>query len=318
MADAMRAAQYGRYGAPGVLHESTVPLPTAGHGRVLVKVHGTSVNVLELAVRAGRLRVATGFHFPKGIGMDFAGEVAAIGEGATGFAVGDRVWGFTGGLPSGPTGAAAEYLVADPAKLSAAPTSIDLLDAAALPMAAATALIALRDHAHLKGGDRVLIRGASGGVGSAAVQLAKAMGGEVTALAGASNLDFVRSLGADAALDYHTHGPDQLGRFDVILDLNGTASGSYRRLLARRGRMVTTAVTALPYILLSAIYGPRRVRAFSAVPNTRLFADLAGFVDRGELAPVIAVVHPLAEISAAHAALERGGGRGKQVVSLLK
>lgn len=317
MADTMRAAQYDRYGAPHVLHESTVAVPSTGHGQVLVRVHGTSVNVLELAVRAGRLRIATGFRFPKGAGMDFAGEISSLGEGVTGLSVGDRVWGFTGGLPSGPTGAGAEYLVADPAKFSIAPTSIELVDAAALPMAAATALIALRDHSHLTAGERVLIRGASGGVGSAAVQLAKAMGGEVTALAGAGNLDFVRSLGADAALDYHTHGPDQLGRFDVILDLNGSRMGSYRRLLARHGRMVTTAVTGLPYILFSAIYGPRRVRAFSATPKTQLFADVARFVDRGELRPVIDAVHPLSEMAAAHAALEHGGGRGKQVVSVL-
>jgi len=313
----MRASQYNQYGTPDVLHESAVTIPEAGHGRVLVKVHGTSVNALELAVRKGTLRIATGMRFPKGMGMDFAGEVDSLGDGVSGVAVGDRVWGFLGGLPSGPTAAGAEYVVADPAAFSAAPTSIDLVAAAALPMAAATALLALRDHAHLVVGERVLIRGASGGVGSAALQLAKAMGGEITALASAANLDFVRDLGADAALDYRTHGPDQLGTFDVILDLNGSRMGSYRRLLAPHGRMVTTALTALPYILLSTIYGPRRVHAFSATPKTQLFADVAAYVDRGELRPIIDAVHRLSGMAAAHAALERGGGRGKQVVQVL-
>jgi NADPH:quinone reductase-like Zn-dependent oxidoreductase len=317
MTGTMRASQYSHYGKPGVLHESTVPVPEPGHGEVLVKVHGTSVNVIELHVRAGELRVATGFRFPKGMGMDFAGEIASLGDGATGLVVGARVWGFLPGLPSGPTAAGAEYMVAQPSQLSLAPTSIDLVDAAALPMAAATALIALRDHAHLKAGGRVLIRGASGGVGSAAVQLAKAMGGEVTGLAGAANLDFVRGLGADAALDYHTHGPDQLGKFDVILDLTGSRMGAYRRLLARHGRMVTTAVKGLPYILWSTIYGTRRVRAFLATPKAQVFADVAGYVDRGELRPVIDAVRSLAEMGAAHAALEAGGGRGKQVVRVL-
>ncbi len=317
MTGTMRASQYNHYGKPGVLHESTVPIPEPGHGEVLIKVHGTGVNVIELHVRRGELRIATGFRFPKGMGMDFAGEIESLGAGAAGLAIGDRVWGFIPGLPTGPTAAGAEYLLAHPSKLSLAPTSIDLVDAAALPMAAATALIALRDHAHLKAGGRVLIRGASGGVGSAAVQLAKAMGAEVTALAGAANLEFVRSLGADAALDYHTHGPDQLGRFEAILDLTGSRLGAYRRLLAPHGRMVTTAVKGLPYILWSTIYGSRRVRSFTATPKTRTFADVAGYVDRGELKPVIDAVHSLAEMGAAHAALEAGGGRGKQLVRVL-
>lgn len=323
MTGTMRAAQYNRYGKPDVLHESSVAIPQAGPGRVLIKVHGTSVNIIDLHVRRGDLRIATGFGFgfgvgfPKGIGMDFAGEIEALGEGVAEFAVGDRVWGFLGGLPSGPSAAAAEFVVAHPAKFSLAPQNVDLVDAAALPMAAATALLALRDHTHVRPGDRVLIRGAGGGVGTAAVQLAKAMGGQVTALAGPHDLDFVRSLGADFALDYHTHGPDQLDRFDVILDVNGTRLGAYRHLLRRHGRMVTTAVAGLPYILGSSIYGSRRVRAFSAAPKSQLFADIAGYVDRGELRPVIGTVHPLSEIAAAHAAAEKGGGRGKQVVRVL-
>jgi NADPH:quinone reductase-like Zn-dependent oxidoreductase len=318
----MRAAQYDSYGKPDVLHEATIAVPTPGPGQVRVKVHGTSVNVIELAVRKGSLRFATGFQFPRGMGLDFAGEIESLGEEVTSVAVGsvavgDRVWGFLPGLPGRPSAAAAEYLVTKPARLSIAPAGIDLVDAAALPMAAATALTALRDHARLKAGDRLLIRGASGGVGSAALQLGVAMGAHVTALAGAGNLAFVRGLGADAALDYHTHGPDQLGRFEVILDLTGSRMGAYRRLLARHGRMVTTAANAIPYILFSTIHGSKRVRAFSTTPKTRLLADVAGYVDRGQLAPVIDAVRPLAELAAAHAALEAGGGRGKQVVRVI-
>lgn len=318
----MRAAQYDRYGKPDVLHEAPTPRPTPGRDEVLVRVHGTSVNVIELAVRRGSLRIATGLRFPRGMGLDFAGEIVSLGEDVTsvaaGAAIGDRVWGFLPGLPGRPSAAAAEYLVTKPARLSIAPAGIDLVDAAALPMAAATALTALRDHAHLKAGDRLLIRGASGGVGSAAVQLGVAMGAHVTALAGAGNLAFVRGLGADAALDYHTHGPDQLGRFEVILDLTGSRMGAYRRLLARHGRMVTTAANAIPYILFSTIHGSKRVRAFSTTPKAQLLADVAGYVDRGQLAPVIDAVRPLAELAAAHAALEAGGGRGKQVVRVIE
>ncbi len=314
----MRAAQYDRYGPPDVLHEAEASVPVPGEGEVLVKVHGTSVNALELGLRSGRFRIATGMRFPKGMGMDFAGEVAGVGEKVTTFGVGDRVWGFLGGLPGGRTAAGAEFVLAKAGKISSAPTSIPLLEAGALPMAGATALIALRDHCKVKPGQRVLIRGASGGVGVSAVLLAKAMGAHVTALAGPGNLDFVRQLGADAALDYHTHGPDQLGRFNAIVDLTGSRMLAYRKLLAPHGRMVTTVIDRVFAIIPSAIYGPKRIRTFSAFPKAQLFADLAAAVDRGELRPIIDTVRPLCEMAAAHAALEAGGGRGKQLVRVLR
>jgi NADPH:quinone reductase-like Zn-dependent oxidoreductase len=314
----MRAAQYDAYGKPEVLHEGVIPVPQPGPGEVLVRVHGTSVNRVDAAVRAGRVRIATGYRFPKGTGLDFAGEIAGLGDQAPGFAMDDRVWGFLRGLPNGPTGTAAEYVIAKVDTFSLAPKNIELLDAAALPMAGATALLALRDHANLKSGESLLIRGASGGVGSAALQLGRAMGARVTALVGPKNLDFAREMGAHAALDYHSHGPDQLGQFDVILDLNGSNLASYHALLPEHGRMVTTAVKGIAFVLFSRVYGPRRVRAFYAVPRAQLFADLAAYVDRGDLGPIIDSVHPLRDIAAAHRALEAGGGRGKQLVSVLK
>ncbi|MEP6478690.1 MAG: NAD(P)-dependent alcohol dehydrogenase [Rhodoglobus sp.] len=312
----MRAAQYDKYGPPEVLHEGTAEKPVAGEGDVLVKVHGSSVNVVELRVRAGALRIATGFGFPKGIGLDFAGEVEAVGDGVAEFAAGDRVWGFLPGLPHGRSAAAAEYLVTRASHLSKAPKG-DLVELAALPLVGETALLALREHGHLKAGDRLLVRGASGGVGTVAVQLGKAMGAHVTALVGAKNLQFIRDLGADAALDYRTHDANQLGTFDLILDLNGSRLSTYRRRLTRHGRMVTTSASAIPYILFSTIFGPKRVRAFSAAPRAQLLADLAGYVESGSLKPIVDSVHPLAKIADAHRSLEKGDGRGKRVVRVL-
>ncbi|MEV8633157.1 NAD(P)-dependent alcohol dehydrogenase [Streptosporangium sp. NPDC051023] len=325
----MRAALYDRYGPPEVLYEGRVPRPVAGPGEVLVRVHATSVNGGEFLGRAGKVRLVTDLAqrgFPKRTGLDFAGEVVALGsdqrEPAVGSdprgpAVGDRVWG--GGRTFG---SAAEYVVVRPRQIALAPAGLDLVQAAALPGVGTTAITALRDKARLQAGERLLVRGASGGVGSVAVQLGRAFGAHVTALARAENLDFVRDLGADEAFDHTTTGPADLGRFDVILDTVGIASGTYRRLLRPGGRMVAIAfdlrhaAASLSYIAASAVFGSRRVRFFSGNPTHRLFADLTRYVDSGAIRPVVDTVFPLADIAKAHRALEAGGVRGKYVVRI--
>jgi NADPH:quinone reductase-like Zn-dependent oxidoreductase len=312
----MRAAQYDRYGDPSVLYVGDAPIPEAGPGEVLVRVAASSVNHIDATARSGSARPATGFRFPKGTGVDFAGEVAAVGPGVGDLAPADRVWGFLPGLPRARTAAAAEFVVSKRRHLALTPSAVDVVDAAGLPLVGVTALVALRTHAKLQPGGRLLVRGASGGVGTVAVQLAKAMGAHVTALTSGDTLDFVRALGADAALDYHTHGPSSLGTFDAILDLTGTRLSAYRALLAPKGRMVTTATRGIPYILFSTIFGPRRVRAFIVAPSSELLADLAGFVDDGTLKPVVEKVFPLEQIAAAHGAIAAGGVRGKVVVTV--
>lgn len=319
----MRAALYDGYGPPEVLYEGRVPVPSLARGEVLVRVHAASVNGGELTVRAGRLRWVAGHRFPvpKRMGMDFAGEIAAVDSAVTGLREGDRVWGT---LPRGRFGSAAEYVAVRPRQLAYAPESVTLVEAAALPGTGTTAITALRTKARLAAGERLLVRGASGGVGSAVVQLGKALGAHVTALAGPKNLDFVRELGADEALSYATTGPSGLGTYDVVVDTVGTGIRAYRELLAPGGRMVEVAfdfdhaVTNLGYIAASAVlHGPRRVRAFSGNPRHELLAALARYVDNGALAPVVDTVHPLAETAAAHRALEAGGVRGKHVIQIV-
>ncbi|MFI6513144.1 NAD(P)-dependent alcohol dehydrogenase [Streptosporangium sp. NPDC050855] len=319
----MRAALYDRYGPPEVLYEGRVPTPVAGPGEVLVRVHATTVNGGELMGRAGRIRPVTGLPpgrgFPKRTGIDFAGEVAALGSAMSGLAVGDRVWGT---LPRGVFGSSAEFVVVRPRQLAHAPAGLDLVQAAALPVGT-TAITALRDRARLREGERLLVRGAAGGVGSVAVQLGRAYGARVTGLAGARNLDLVRDLGADEVLDYATTGPADLGPFDVIFDSAGTDLGTYRRLLAPGGRMVSITfdsrkvVPSLSYVIASVVFGSRRVRFFSGNPTHRLFADLTAYVESGALRPVVDTVHPLADIAGAHRALEAGGVRGKHVVRIV-
>ncbi|MFJ6573860.1 NAD(P)-dependent alcohol dehydrogenase [Streptomyces sp. NPDC091292] len=318
----MRAALYDRYGPPDVLYEGRVPKPVAGPGLVLVRVRAASVNGGELMGRAGKVRLVTGLAgrgFPKRTGVDFAGEIVALGSPAPGLKEGDRVWGV---MPrSQGFGSAAEYVAVPPRHLALAPAGLDLVAAAALP-AGTTAITALRDKARITAGERLLVRGASGGVGSVAVQLGRAYGARVTALAGAKNLDLVRELGADEAFDYRTTGPADLGRFDVVLDTVGTEFRAYRRLLAPGGRMVTISfdgdhiLTSLSCILASTVFGSRRVRFFSGNPTRELFDELTRLTESGAIRPVVDTVHPLADIAGAHRALEAGGVRGKHVIRI--
>ncbi|WP_150241356.1 NAD(P)-dependent alcohol dehydrogenase [Nocardiopsis quinghaiensis] len=317
----MRAALYDRYGGPEVLHEGTVARPGTGPGDVLVRVHAASVNGGELLGRAGGVRLATGLldrGFPKRTGNDFAGEVVEVGSGASGFAPGERVW---GALPR-TFGSMAEFVAVSPRQLALAPAGTDLVEAAALPVVGTTAVTALRDRARLAPGERLLVRGASGGVGSVAVQLGRAYGAHVTALAGAEHLDFVRELGADEAFDYADTGAADLPPFDVVLDTVGTGMPAYRRRLTGNGRMVTITfdsgrmLASLSYVAASAVFGSRRVRFFSGNPKHELFAELTRLTESGAVRPVVDRILPLAEIAEAHRALEAGGIRGKVVVSM--
>ncbi|MFI6943481.1 NAD(P)-dependent alcohol dehydrogenase [Streptomyces sp. NPDC050418] len=317
MTEKMRAALYDRFGGPEVLYVGEADRPVPGPGEVLVRVAAVSVNGGELAARSGRVRLVTGRKFPQRTGLDFAGTVAALGAGASGVAVGDRVWGVMG-RGSG-FGSAAEYLAVRPERLGRIPDRIDLHEAAALPVGT-TAITALRDKAGLRPGERLLVRGATGGVGYVAVQLGKAMGAHVTGLARAGNLGLVRDLGADEALDYRTAAPAGLGRYDVVLDTVGKDLAAYRRLLTPKGRMVAIAfdldrvAASLGSVLASGVHGRGRVRFFSGNPKTALFDDLASYVEQGALRPLVDRVFPLDAIGEAHRALEAGGVRGKYVV----
>lgn len=306
-------ASYDRYGPANVLREVTGPLPRVKPGHVLVRVRALSVNGGELAMRAGRLRPFSGNRFPKQIGLDLVGEVVA--PGASRFSVGDLVWGI-GGMP---LATAAEYAAVRPDRLGLVPEGLDAVQAAALP-AGTTAITALRDKAALAPGERLLVRGATGGVGYVAVQLGKAMGAHVTGLTSARNLDLLRELGADEAIDYRH--PGELGQFDVVLDTVGTDLPAFRRLLAPGGRMVaisfdlTRPVRSLGHIAANSLRRTRWTRFFSGDPRTPLFAELGRWVASGAIRPQVDRVFSLSDIASAHRALEDGGVRGKIVITI--
>lgn len=319
----MRAAQFDAYGSPDEIIVRRVPIPSPGVGQILVKVRACSVNKGEFALLEGKVRLLSGGRFPKGLGADFAGTVAALGESVADFAVGERVWGLLPGLAmvrsGSPTATAADYVVVDAGDAHRLPDVLGDGEAASLAVVGPTALRAVAAAA-IRPTNHVLVRGAAGGVGSLMVQLAKAAQAKVTALAGSHDAALVSSLGADQVFDYRRIGPSDLPRFDVILDAVGSDLLAYRRRLTRGGRMVTVAadplVGGLAAIAASSIYGQQRIRFSRHDPEARDFQELAAAVDAGRLRATIGRRFVLEDAAAAYRAAQSGKTGGKVIIEI--
>jgi len=310
----MKAVEYDRYGPASVLAVRDVPRPTPGRGELLVRVRAAALNPKDALVRSGRFRLLSGRRFPMRVGFDWAGEVAEVGAGVTGVVPGTAYYGMLDGWRGG---ACAEYLAVSPADCAPAPKGLDPEHAAAVPLAASTALQALRDVARLAPGMRVLVNGASGGVGTFAVQLAKLLGARVTTTSSAANQDLCRRLGADEALDYRVTDPLAGGEpFDVVLDLFGNRSfGEARRVLGRGGAYVTTVPKARTFLdVARTTFGSPRARLVQVRPSARDLALIAGWIEEGRLAPVVERVYPLDQIVEAEEHVGSKHVRGKVVI----
>jgi len=283
---------------------------------LLVKVHAASVNPLDWHYLRGEpyiMRMDVGLGAPKDprIGVDFSGTVAAVGSKVTRFKPGDEVFG-------GSKGSFAEYLrVREGGAVAPKPANVSHAQAAAMPIAAVTALQALRDQAQLKPGQKVLVNGASGGVGTYAVQIAKAMKLHVTATASGKNADFVRSLGADAIVDY-TAGLDTLGpRFDVVFDaVDKLSFKQARRLLKPGGVVVSTnpLAEALALNVLAPFRGGKKLRSLFVKPSGEQLREIAGWIGELKVRPQVERTFPLASADEAHRVGETGRTRGKLVL----
>jgi NADPH:quinone reductase-like Zn-dependent oxidoreductase len=328
-APAITAAVRRCYGPPDVIEVVRLPKPALEDDRVLVRVTVASINPADWHYVRGEpylMRFASGFGAPTEprIGSDFAGVVEAVGRKVTRFRPGDAVFG-------GRNGALGEYVdVREAGSIAAAPDGVALEQLAALPIAAVTALQALRERGRLAAGERVLVNGASGGVGTFAVQLARQMGAHVTGVSSTRNLELVRSLGADRVIDYtredFTRGAE---RYDLVIDNVGNRPiADIRRVLAPRGRYVLVGgggPDAGPWI--GALAGPIRALAtapfaeqelsfFVAEITPGILAELAALVKEGRLQAVIDRRYPLAQAAEAMAYLESGRARGKVLVDM--
>ena len=310
----MRVAEYDRYGPPSVLSIRERPRPTIRAGHVLVRVHAAALNPKDVLTRSGKYAFMAGRRFPKRCGYDWSGEAVEIGGGVTGISAGDPLLGM---IQSWSGGACAEYVLVRADELAPKPAGLAWADAAALPLAGLTALQALRGSAEVGHGHRILINGASGGVGVFAVQIAKALGARVTALASERNHELVRSLGADAAFDYATWRPT--GTFDAVFDVFGNRSfAEFRPFLTPRGTFVST-VPKRHMILahLRTLFSRPRARLVAVRSRRADIAWLANAAAAGTIRAVIDREYPLDQIADAHVHVASKRTRGKVVISLL-
>jgi len=311
----MRAVLIDRYGGPEVLRLATVPRPVPTRGQVLVRTRFIGVNPKDVIVRKGKFQIATGKKFPLIVGHDIAGEVVEVGLGAD-LAKGDLVYGMINDFAGR---AYAEYAAVDCQQLAKAPTSIELAVAAAVPLAAQTALQALRDDARLKAGQTVLINGASGGVGVFAVQIAKILGAQVTAVCSHRNVDLVTELGADRVIDYtQTELVDLDERFDVIFDVFGNYRfEQLKKLLSARGTYVNTIPSARIFKDVARSFVRRKRAKLVIVKSKREQLDwLRQQIDAGRLRVVVDRSFPLTDVADAHRYMETKRARGKVVLSV--
>jgi NADPH:quinone reductase-like Zn-dependent oxidoreductase len=316
----VKAFIYDRYGPPQALRMAEVDTPVPAAGEVLVKVRAASVNAADWHVMRGKplfSRATLGLLRPKHkiLGVDIAGQVEAAGSGVTRFKPGDEVY---ANLLDHGYGGFAEYASVPVNVMSPKPAKLSFEEAAAVPMAAVTALQGLRRHGELQPTQRVLVNGATGGVGSFAVQIAKAYGPEVTAVTSTPNLDVARSLGADHVVDYTTTDFARSGRrYDRILDTVGNRSvADLRRALAGGGKAAVTGFTSVPRLLGVSLRGGKDIAQVQAHVTTSDLELLSELIEAGKLRPQIDRRYPFAEIPAAIAYLEHGRARGKVVVAM--
>ncbi|MFB6718855.1 NAD(P)-dependent alcohol dehydrogenase [Kribbella sp. NPDC056345] len=324
----MLAITQDRYGDPGVLALREVEVPAPAADEVLVEVRAAGVDRGVWHLMAGLpypVRLAGyGVRSPKNpvIGMDVAGVVSAVGSAVTRFRPGDEVYGIGIGI-----GTFAEYARALEKKLAPKPANLTFEQAAAVPVSALTALQAVRDKAEVKAGDRVLILGASGGVGSYAVQVAKSFGAEVTGVCSTNKADLVDSLGAHQVLDYRTDDFAQYGPFDVILDINGHASlGRLRKALTPKGTLVIVGgetggrwLGGMDQLLRAMVlsgFVSQRLRPFISSENHVDLQALTELIETGKVTPAVDRVFPLAEAADAIQYLIDGHVRGKVVLAV--
>ena len=304
----MKAVVITEYGSNDVVHLVDIDKPSPGAGEVLVKVHAAGVNPIDWKIRGGAGE-RMGMTLPIRLGGEFVGTIEALGPGVHSFGHGEAVFGMVH------TGAFAEYTLAKADNIVRKPSGLDFIQAAALPLAGTTAWQALFDEAGLSAGQRLLVTGGSGGVGSLAVQFAKAKGAHVTAVASARNAQFVRDLGADAFIDY-TSGPFEEAASDVDVVLDTVGGETFQRAfktLRKGGFMVT--VVAFP--VDEAERFEVSVKRSFTVPSALSLSAIADLVEAGKVTPHIDTVLPLAEIRQALALSEAGRARGKIVLTML-
>lgn len=311
----MQAMGFRRYGSVNVIEPLTLTQPTPGPDSVLIRIVAAGINPVDRRIRSGQLRLVLWIKLPFVPGYDIAGVVAAIGAQVTQFRPGDLVYAMT---PLRQGGGYAEYAVVAAQHIAHAPPGITCTQAAGTPLAALTALQALRDKANLQPGQHVLVYGASGGVGSFAVQIARVLGAQVTAVSSGRNRELVTDLGADTVLDYTcdditTH----RDRYDVILDAVDVLSFRRVQSALRPGGVLVSVNPFIEKLLptwMLRFWGGRRLRSILVEPNRTDLEQLGRWITAGQVCPLIDQTYPLRDAAAAHTYSASQRARGKLVL----
>ena len=324
----MRAIVYQHFGSPDILECQEVEKPVPGHDEVLIKVRAASINPLDWKMMKGgpfivRLLLGLGKPKLKRSGVDVAGVVEAVGKNVTQFKPGDPVFGTC-------YGAFAEYTIAKSvagmkSALVVKPDNVTFEQAASAPVAALTALQGLRDKARIEAGQKVLVNGAAGGVGTFAVQIARSFGANVTGVCSTRNVDLVRSLGADQVIDYTQQDCTKSGQYDIVLDCVGNHSFSeWRRILNPKGIFVGVGAPDAPLsrllagligALVQSVFVTQKLAVFIARVNEQDLTTLGELMATGKVTPVIERRYPLSKAREAFRYMEEGHARGKVVIT---
>jgi NADPH:quinone reductase-like Zn-dependent oxidoreductase len=315
----MKAIVQDRYGGPEALELAEIDRPPLGDRDALVRMHAASIHFGDQMIMRGKpklFRPIYGFGKPRSRvpGLDIAGTVEAVGTGVTRFGPGEEVFGTC-------TGALAEYVGTLEDKLDRKPSNLTFEQAAAVPTSGLAALHGIRDAGKVQPGRKVLINGASGGVGTFAVQIAKALGAEVTGVCSTGNVELVRALGADQVIDYTQEDFTQGGpRYDLILDNAGNHSlSALRRALAPTGRLIPNSGSAgLGTFITAFVSSPflrQQGRPYLSVPKLKDLTFLKELIEAGKVTPAIDRTYPLSDAAGAFRYLENGHARGKVVIT---
>ncbi|MGB1249508.1 MAG: NAD(P)-dependent alcohol dehydrogenase [Candidatus Promineifilaceae bacterium] len=314
----MKAAIFNAYGSADELQIADLPIPVIQSDELLVKVHASAMNPKEVFIRKGRFKHLSGDDFPQLGGFDFAGEVVEVGDDVAHLAVGDAVYGMLDGWAAGTH---AEYYAAKGKGTARMAQGLSFTEAAAMPLAMLTAYQALLQIGRMQPNQRVLVNGASGGVGTFAVQIAKAFGASVTAVCSYRNIDLVKELGADKVIDYTAQAvlaPDD--PYDIFFDAFGNFEfGNVQHLLTPQGFYISTVLRQHIFRdqALTQHNDGQKARLILVAPSSADLDALAPMIERGEIRPIIDKIYPLDQIADAHRHLETKRTRGKVVVQIV-
>ena len=313
----MKAVIINSFGSTSVLELVNIPIPHLQVDELLVRVHAAAINPKDTFIRKGRLRRFTGSSFPMQMGFDYSGEVIEVGDQVVGIQEGDHVYGMLDGWHGG---TCAEYVVVKTNQCSSKPRSLTFEQAAALPMVTLTALQAIRDEASIQARQKVCINGASGGVGSMAIQIAKIYQAPVTAVSSLQNHAFLHQLGAKSCIDYHNTDISQTDQeFDIFFDVFGNQPFKTIKPILRPGGVWVSTVLK-PHVFISIartrFLSRKKAKLVRVKSNHKDLTIISGWADAKQLKPIINEVYPLDKICDAHAQQETKHTRGKIIVQI--